>query len=432
MVNTLAIVIAGVLVAFIGAVYTPENTSALAAQIDTRACMVGGDSVSITIGQTVPRGYHAYLFQSSTWWMTWIPATLTRLQQCMTWTQAAAQEAILEPGSTITFTIPDEYRAEFWFLGIGSADCSKNVSGISYNLTHYYSDTVTNEFECMPINERTWSEIMLEWSAIRSVNVFDVAHIDTFSVVVLYITFAIMTTLCIIFAITSGRSVTRASTLSCRLSVLACLMCALTYYTLATGTGFAFVYRTDGGWTWSDTYASLMGIQNQQTVVVFPIALSRFVIRPLSLGLVVYIMSQHMGYIDWYVGATAVVALTCQFCATLVLSPSKWVMAFIGWICTGAMFRMIHSGSKQASRAYATMIFLWLLDALVWVSTDALHTVPVWLNIVSHAMIDSVAQGFILLALRRGAYKRTTAIDLGLDEPEPCLDATGAALEQEL
>ena len=92
---------------------------------------------------------------------------------------------------------------------------------------------------------------------------------------------------------------------------------------------------------------------------------------------------------------------------------------------------MIYRGAKMSQRVFGVMVAIWFVDTIIWISMDALHTMPIWIGIIAHLLVDVFGQGLLLLALRRGAYKRATPIDLGVDEaeeggigyPPPCHDA---------
>ena len=389
---------------------TPRATSALSAQIGTRVCIMSDATLNVSVSGRWNASVH--LFKGVNAWSYFTPAAHNYVQQCTEWLTHAYTSERARPGGTLLPLAADD-GPEFWYVGVTVAECTRNVSSLVYELNvlgdaSVFADTIA----CMGMSERALSELWNEWMAIRGASILNVPHVSIFGIIACYAASISAAVLGASFYLTAHRGVTPKNQTISRYAFIACISVAVAYFLLATGNfGYRFVYRMDGRWVSEESYAG-------GAVTVYAIPLARFISRIIGMTIIVHALMLYVHEGDAFVAMLACASTLLQMLATLILTPSRWIVFFFSWITAAMCFARARARTKKGTRAMPATVVLWLLDALVWCTTDAIHTTPVAASIVAHALVDVASMCAVPLVLRSGGYKRASTVEVQVLEPD--------------
>jgi hypothetical protein len=390
---------------------TPRSTSAVATQIGARMCIASGASVNVTVHGAAGAGVHT--FRGAAAWRFFTPAARNFETQCTEWLARAHESVQPVPPGGAVLQIPDDSEPIFWYIGLTNNDCRANVSDMAYTVDVLDDSVFSEAIACMGLSERAFSELWTEWLAIRNASFLDVPHVSVLGIVACYAATATAVGLAVSFYVTAHRGVTVKSKLISRYAFISCLAVATAYFLLATGNfGYQFVYRVDNAWVSADTFLESTVLTNAVATYVYAIPLARFVSRAIAMTVTMHCIALYVNESDVSVTMLTATSAAMQLMATLILTPSKWIIVFISWVTAAMAFVRMRGLTKTRTHALPAMFVLWLLDYVVWCATDAIHTTPVAASIVSHALIDVASFCCVPLALRSGAYKRAVPRDL--------------------
>lgn len=296
------------------------------------------------------------------------------------------------------------------------------------NLTFFHPNSDGSADACsgLPQPALALKEALVEgWHALSVDNLLHVAGLSPFGVAVLYMAFAVMLLVSLLFLLWGARADSSRRFFFWNTLFVTSISC-MCYLAMATGNGILVLRRPEGGsWRLSEDLVSNPGTSDHPNPLydaeyaaskTYPIFLARHVLQlstyPLLL-LSLFLVSGVSLSTRAFMLFCGIMMSLCWFAGAVITAPSRWgfwafgvvfsvgvLVPMVGVLPTAAARR-----GRPVRRLYGRLMCLQLVTGLVypwaWVLIDGAHALPSDLAVLVYVVLDTVAQavfGVMLLA----------------------------------